>query len=204
MEKKKPHTHTFWDTHNQGTKKEGRPKSTKNKIQINVLPLQLPILFPCTLPSALCQCHCLSTVSHSLFILPPLFIHLFFPLPLFYNPDEKNGGERSEDIPRGQTSAGRGDAVGWRGMEREERDRHRGRENMIWCSIAMPTDKILVLCKRGLRATPNKGVRMEAALKSLSFVGCQSSMQTRTHALCTESELAYSHTSAASAKRRAY
>lgn len=106
---KNHHAHTPTDTYIGSEKRE--QKSTKNKIQINVLlQQQLPILFPCTLLSALCQCHCLSAVSHSLFILLTLFIHLFPPLPLFHNPDEKTGGECSEDIPRGQPSAGRGDA----------------------------------------------------------------------------------------------
>lgn len=76
---KSPRTHSH--RHIRSNRKKREQKTTKNKIQINVLLQQLPILFPCTLLSALCQCHCLSTVSHSLFILLPLFIHLFSPLP---------------------------------------------------------------------------------------------------------------------------
>lgn len=84
-----------------------------------------------------------------------------------------------------------------------ERDTHtKEGENMI-CFTAMPTDKILVSCKRGLRATPNM-VMVGAALKRLSFVARQSSMQARSHVACTENTLAYSHAHTASVKKQAY
>lgn len=62
-----------------------------------------------------------SSYSLSLFICSP-------PPPLFHNPDEKTGGECSEDIPRGQTSVGRGNAESWRGKASEGGGRGRERE----------------------------------------------------------------------------
>lgn len=112
--------------------------------------------------------------------LPPPFIHLFSALPLFHNPDEKTG-ESALKIFRGGrwvlAETMQKDEEG----QRAKRETHRKRENVMWCSPPMPTDKILVLCKRDLRANQNKRVIVEASLKHLSFVACQSSMQA--HAL---------------------
>lgn len=162
--KKNHHAHTPTDTYIASEKRE--QKSTKNKIQINVLlQQQLPILFPCTLLSALCQCHCLSTVSHSLFILLPLFIHLFPPLPLFHNPDEKTG-ESALKIFRGGSwvlaEATQRDEEGRRA--RRERDSERQK---IWSDVPLQcqqTRSSPCVKKRGLRATQNKGVTVKAAL----------------------------------------
>lgn len=117
-------TRTLPQTHRRGSKKKksGRRRSTKNKIQINVLLQQLPILFPCTFLSALYQCHCLRTVSHSLFILALLFIHLFSPSLLFHNPDEKSG-ESTLKIFRWGEQGGR-----WGGGGADECWQHRCRE----------------------------------------------------------------------------
>lgn len=204
---KSPRTHSH--RHIRSNRKKREQKTTKNKIQINVLLQQLPILFPCTLLSALCQCHCLSTVSHSLFILLPLFIHLFSPLPslsfitLMKKEKKKKRGECSEDIPRGQASAGRGDAERWRGTESVERKR----ENMIWCSPAMPTDKILVLCKKRLESYSKQRGHGEA--NALKFIICSLSKLNASTYTCgiqafTENTLAYSHTSSVERLSKTY
>lgn len=55
----------------------------------------------------------------------------------------------------------------------DQREGDRKLRNMKWCSPAIPTDKILVLCKRGLKASENKGVMLETALKK--FIICRPS-----------------------------
>lgn len=60
----------------------------------------------------------------------------------------------SEDIPRGQMSAGRGRCKEMkRDGERRAKEGEAERENMMFPCKA---DKILVLCKRGLRTTKTK------------------------------------------------
>lgn len=129
-----------------------------------------------------CSVLSVSVTASVLYLIPSssysLSLFICFPPSLsFITLMKKRGGECSEDIPRGQPSAGRGDAERWRGTESEERGGLGETENMIWCSPAMPTDKILALCK--------KKKRLESYSKQRGHgEGC-----TRKFIICSLSEL---------------
>lgn len=88
QKKKKPCAQTRTRTHTHAEPEEikkretDRSKAQKKPHDSNQCsPAAAPNLIPLYILRALCRCHCLSTVSHSLFILPPLFIHLFSTPP---------------------------------------------------------------------------------------------------------------------------
>lgn len=75
-------THTHAEPEEIKKRETDRSKAQKKKHDSNQCsPAAAPNLIPLYILRALCRCHCLSTVSHSLFILPPLFIHLFSTPP---------------------------------------------------------------------------------------------------------------------------
>lgn len=75
-------THTHAEPEEIKKKGDRQKQSTKKNHDSNQCsPAAAPNLIPLYILRALCRCHCLSTVSHSLFILPPLFIHLFSTPP---------------------------------------------------------------------------------------------------------------------------
>lgn len=84
--KKTTRTNTYSHAHTRRTRRNKKRETDRSKAQKThdsnqCSPAAAPNLIPLYILRALCRCHCLSTVSHSLFILPPLFIHLFSTPP---------------------------------------------------------------------------------------------------------------------------
>lgn len=87
-EKKTTRTNTHSPAHTRRTRRNKKRETDRSKAHKKkkhdsnqCSPAAAPNLIPLYILRALCRCHCLSTVSHSLFILPPLFIHLFSTPP---------------------------------------------------------------------------------------------------------------------------
>lgn len=144
--------------------------------------------------SVLCQCHCLSTVSHSLFILLPLFIHLFPPhtphpsLALFHNPDEKTGECALKIFRRGRRVFGRearrGDEEGRR-AKGEAQKKKKQRENTTRRSPP-PQSR-----RRETRSSVSCKTRLESHSKQRGHGGgcgleaCRTLQPVRARTLCT-------------------
>lgn len=88
QKKKNTRTNTHSPAHTRRTRRNKKRETDRSKAHKKkkhdsnqCSPAAAPNLIPLYILRALCRCHCLSTVSHSLFILPPLFIHLFSTPP---------------------------------------------------------------------------------------------------------------------------
>lgn len=138
--------------------------------------------------SVLCQCHCLSTVSHSLFILLPLFIHLFPPhtphpsLALFHNPDEKTGECALKIFRRGRRVFGRearrGDEEGRRAKGEAQKKKKTRKHDTTFPPSAKPTtrDEILRLVQNEAgEPLKTKGSRRRLRLGGLSNIAARES-----------------------------
>lgn len=155
-EEKSPRTHSHRHIHSSKKRQtEKHKKQDSNQCSPAAAPNLIPLyIAQCSLSVSLPQC----SSSFPLHLTPSLYSSVFPP------PSLTLMKKRGRVLWRYSEGVDKCWQRRWREMKRDrdrrekKRKRHWQRENMIWCSPEMPTDKTLVLCKRGSGATQNKGV----------------------------------------------